>query len=293
MNRMRSWLFVPGDSERKLARIATTSADAVVLDLEDAIAPAGKAVARASVAKFIAAAHSRPGPSLWVRVNPPASGLFEADLAAVVPSAPTGIVLPKADGVADVARLDRSLAELERAAGLPHGAIRVLAIATETALGVANLAGYVDHPTRLLALAWGAEDLAAELGASGNRDGDGRFRPLFAHVRANFRLAAAAAGLPAIDTIYADYRDAKGLAEYARGARADGFAGMLAIHPAQVDTINSAFTPDGDEIAAARRVIAAFADGAGVATLDGRMLDRPHLAQARHVLALADEQEQD
>lgn len=283
----RSWLFVPGDSERKLAKIDGCGADVVVLDLEDAVAPEQKTTGRDLVVKFLGKPRTTDGPCLWVRINPLSSGLADADLEAIVPVGPDGIMLPKVDGAQDVTRLDRKLSALEQSSGREPGEIRVVVTATETALGVASLAGYVDHPPRLIALTWGAEDLAAELGATGNRDADGHFRPLFQHVRAQFRLAAAAAGMPAIDTIYANYRDTAGLAAYVQGARADGFVGMLAIHPAQVAVINDAFMPSADEIAAARQVVAAFEAGTGVAAIDGRMLDRPHLEQARRTLELA------
>jgi len=285
--KMRSWLFVPGDDEHKLAKIVDCGADVVVLDLEDAVAPDNKIAARELVADFLHKTRSHGSPSLWVRVNPLSSDFVDGDLEAVIPAGPDGIVLPKADGVRDVATLDQTLARLEVSSNRATGKIRLVAIATETALGVAGLAGYVDHPPRLMALAWGAEDLAAELGATGNRDAGGNFRPLYQHVRAQLRLAAAAAGLPAIDTIHANYRDTEGLAAYAQAARVDGFAGMLAIHPAQVPVINDAFSPTSDEVAAARRVVAAFETGAGVVAIDGRMLDRPHLAQARRILECA------
>lgn len=285
--KMRSWLFVPGDSERKLAKIPDCGADVVVLDLEDSIAPGNKAAARERVATYLADADRAAVPPLWVRVNPLISDYCDGDLERVASARPDGILLPKADGIIDVNLLDQKLTEIERVTDREPGAIKMIVTATETVLGVENLSGYVDHPERLVALTWGAEDLAAELGADGNRDADGNFRPLFAYVRAQFRLAAAVAGLPAIDTIHANYGDAKGLAEYARIARADGFVGMLAIHPAQVPIINEAFKPTADDVADARRVVAAFENGAGVAALDGRMLDRPHLAQARRVLEIA------
>lgn len=289
--RARSWLFVPGDSERKLAKIDGCGADVAVLDLEDAVAPGRKAQARELVTEVLRKPRGSNRPSLWVRVNPLSSDCIDADLDAVVPADPDGIVLPKPNDVTDVAELDRKLLILERSAGRLPREIPVVAIATETALGVANLAAYIDHPSRLIALAWGAEDLAAELGATGNRDVHGDFRPLFQHVRAQVRLAAAAAGLAALDTIHANYRDETGLAAYANRARADGFAGMLAIHPAQVAVINQAFTPTADEIAAAQRVVAAFEAGTGVVALDGRMLDRPHLAQARRIVEFAGDED--
>ena len=285
--KMRSWLFVPGDSERKLAKIPDSDADIVIIDLEDAVAPANKAAARNRTATFLREADRATLPPLWVRINAYCTNFVETDLDAVVPAAPAGIMLPKPDGVHDVVRLDEALTKLERDHGVENEAIPVCAVITETAAGVAAMSGYTAHPRRLGALSWGAEDLAVDLGATRSRESDGMFVELFRHVRAQFRLAAAAAGLPAIDTVYTDYRDSAGLARYAGQARADGFAGMLAIHPAQIPVINAAFTPSAEEIESARRVIAAVEDGDGVGTLDGRMVDRPHLEQARRVLALA------
>ncbi|MFQ5635604.1 MAG: HpcH/HpaI aldolase/citrate lyase family protein [Gammaproteobacteria bacterium] len=284
----RSWLFVPGDSPSKLSKIPGLGADVVVLDLEDAVAAERKAEARALVA---AALQNRAGsdPALWVRINPLDSGLAEADLDAVVGAQPDGIVLPKADGVDDVRRLDSILSKVEADREPGSGHLRILAIATETASGVANLAGYADHPDRLWGLTWGAEDLADALGAGANRDAQGHLRFMYRMVRAQLRLAAAAAGLPAIDTLYPDFRDEAGLAATAAAARGDGFAGMLAIHPAQVPIINEAFTPTEREVEHAEKIVAAFAaePGTGVTALDGVMLDRPHLEQARRVLRLA------
>ena len=279
--KMRSWLFVPGDSERKLAKIAGCGADIAVIDLEDAVAPASKSAARDRVAEFLRMPRESSGPAVWVRINPLDSEYAPDDLDAIVPAGPDGILLPKPRGVVDIVALDTELRDREGGADIP-----VSATVTETSLSVARLDDYVDHPPRLVAVSWGAEDLATELGASGNRDADGQFRDMFRYVRARFRLAAAAAGLPAIDTLWPNFRDPDGLAAYADAARADGFAGMLAIHPDQVPVINAAFTPTADEISHARRVVAAFAAnaGAGVVGLDDRMLDRPHLLHARRVL---------
>jgi citrate lyase subunit beta/citryl-CoA lyase len=279
--KIRSWLFVPGDSERKLAKIAGCGADIAVIDLEDAVAPAAKSAARDRVAEFLRTPRESSGPAVWVRINPIDGDYAPADLDAIVPAGPDGIMLPKPRGVVDVVALDTELRDREGGNDLP-----VSATVTETSLSVARLDDYVDHPPRLVAMSWGAEDLATELGASGNRDADGQLRDVFRHVRARFRLAAAAAGLPAIDTLWPNFRDHDGLAAYADAARADGFAGMLAIHPDQVPVINAAFTPTVEEISHARRVVAAFAAhaGAGVVGLDDQMLDRPHLLHARRVL---------
>ncbi|MEO8443572.1 MAG: CoA ester lyase [Gammaproteobacteria bacterium] len=283
----RSWLFVPGDSERKIARALVAGADAVILDLEDAVAPERKPGARQLTAAALAA---RPAgsPPLWVRVNPVSSGLMSADLAAVMPGAPDGIVLPKPDSLADVEALDRVLTELEgdRAGRAPTP---VLAIVTETALAVLNLPGYAAPPTRLLGLTWGGEDLSAELGATGNRAPDGEFHFTYRLVRSLCQIAAAACGRPAFETIQPDFRDRAALERQARRAAEEGFSGMLAIHPDQVPVINAAFTPTPEQLAHARRVLAAFdaAPQAGTVQLDGRMLDRPHRAQAERLLERA------
>lgn len=280
----RSWLFVPGDSERKLARVLDAGADVVILDLEDAVVLERKAAARQMTAAFLTA-HGSSGPPLWVRVNPLSSGLMHDDLAAVMPAAPAGIMLPKPDSIADVRELDRALGKLE--AGAPgRAATPIVAIATETALAVATLSGYVRPPERLLALTWGAEDLATDLGARVNRETDGEFRFTYQLVRSLCQIAAAASGRPAIETLSLDFRDEAALARRAARAAEDGFSGMLAIHPAQVPIINAAFTPTAEQLEFARRVLAAFAaaPGAGAVQLEGRMLDRPHQLQAQRLL---------
>lgn len=281
---LRSLLFVPADSEKKLAKIVSSPADAVILDLEDSVIAANRPAARALA---IASLQEQGGPRRFVRVNPLGSEDCSADLDAIVPFAPPVLVVPKAEGPADLARLDGLISERERAAGLPVGGIKLLPVASETPAAVLNLMQYASPPPRLLALTWGAEDLAAELGAASNRDETGAFLFTFRMVRSMALLAAKAAGVAAIETLHADFRDEAGLIRTARAAAREGFTGMLAIHPAQVEPINAAFSPTQDEIAHAKRVIAAFGDGAGVAALDGKMLDMPHLKQARHVLTLA------
>ena len=283
----RSWLFVPGDSERKLAKSLESGADAVIVDLEDAVLPASKAAARRRVADFLAAQRGGTTPSLWVRTNSRASGLLADDLAVVFPAAPAGIVLPKPASVDDVRYLDDLLSVLEREHGVPQGRTRILAIATETAVAVTNLPGYVHAPPRLLALTWGGEDLSAELGANVNREADGTFRFTYQLVRSLCQLAAAAAGVAAIETLAASFRDDAVVTRMARRACEDGFSGMLAIHPAQVPLINAAFAPDAEQLAAASRIVEAFdrQPEAGTVKLDGRMLDRPHLVQAQRLLA--------
>jgi citrate lyase subunit beta/citryl-CoA lyase len=283
----RSWLFVPGDAERKIAKGLASEADALILDLEDAVAPARRPAARELVAACLRA---HPGTRLWVRINSLGSPQALADLAAVMPAAPAGIMLPKADGAADVVRLGHYLSALEVAAGLEEGRTRIAVVATETPASLFALGGYAPPPPRLAALTWGAEDLAAALGAVTNREADGAYAAPFVLARTLCLAAAAAAGVAAIDTVFTDFRDPAGLAAEAAAARRAGFIGKLAIHPDQVGPITAAFTPTAAEIAAARRIVAAFAAAPeqGTVGLDGRMLDRPHLTQAERVLAMAD-----
>jgi citrate lyase subunit beta/citryl-CoA lyase len=281
----RSWLFVPGDSERKLAKGAGSAADALIVDLEDSVAPARLPVARALTAAFVAAQVGPP--EIWVRVNALASGLALADLAAVLPAGPAGIVLPKAESAADVATLSHYLSALEVAAGRPEGGTKIMVVATETPGALFTLGSYAAAGPRLSGLTWGAEDLAAGLGAASNRVAGGGYEFTYQLARSLCLAAAAAAGVAAIDTVFTDFRDSAGLATEASAARSAGFVGKLAIHPDQVEQINRAFTPDAAEIAHAERIVAAFAadPGAGVVALDGRMIDMPHLRQARRILA--------
>jgi citrate lyase subunit beta / citryl-CoA lyase len=283
----RSWLFAPGDSERKMEKAAAGPADVVLLDLEDAVAEARKPAARAQVAAFLASRpQDRPRP--WVRINPLQGPHALADLAAVVRERPGGIMLPKSRARADVELLDHYLCALEVAAGLERGATAVLALVTETAQSMFSTGGYAGAP-RLIAMTWGAEDLADALGASGNTDGDGNYRFTYELARSLCLLGAAAAGVAAIETIHGDFRDEAGLRRRAERVRREGFRGMLAIHPAQVPIINEAFTPSAQEVAAAREIVALFAANPDVGALGhrGAMLDRPHLARAQALLRLA------
>ncbi|HKL61737.1 MAG TPA: CoA ester lyase [Woeseiaceae bacterium] len=284
---MRSYLFVPADSERKLAKADAAGADALILDLEDSVAPSRRETARRLAAEFLAGPRGRA--ERWVRINGLGSGAAGADLPPVVVEGLDGIVVPKAGGAEDVLRLDRWLGSLEAAAGMTPGSVRILPIATETPAAVFRLAEYAQAGPRLAGLSWGAEDLSAAIGAMSARDGHGRWLPTFQTVRSLCVLAAAAAGVPAVDTVYTDFRDLDGLRARAGAARRDGFLGMLAIHPAQVTVVNETFTPTDAEVADARRIVDAFAAApdAGVLDLDGRMVDRPHLLQARRVLSLA------
>lgn len=281
----RSYLFVPGDSDRKLEKSAGSGADALILDLEDSVAAAARPDARALCRAFLARQQRA-----WVRINPLSSDDAAADLEAVIPLAPLGIVLPKAAGSADVARLAGLLDELEASNGLEPGSTAILPIATETPRAVFALGEYAGSSARLAALTWGAEDLAAAVGASANRSPEGAWLGPYEIVRSLCLFAAHAAQVPAIDTVFTDFRDTEGLAAYAAAARRDGFSGMLAIHPAQVDIINRAFEPTAAEVERAQRIVELFADHPGVGTLgmDGEMIDRPHLLQAQRILRLAE-----
>jgi citrate lyase subunit beta / citryl-CoA lyase len=277
--RLRSLLFVPGDRPDRMEKALAAGADALILDLEDAVASANKPVARHEVAHFL---NSHNEAKLWVRVNPLGTPECDKDLAAVLPSHPNGIVLPKAEGGASIAELARRMTERGNAAA------QILAIATETPAAIFGLGTY-GGAKRLAGLTWGAEDLPAAIGAATSREEDGSYTPPYEIARALCLFGAAAAGVAAIETVYPAYKDLDGLAAYAARARRDGFTGMMAIHPAQIPVINLAFTPSEAEIAHARAVVAAFAASpeAGALSLDGRMIDRPHLVQARRILALA------
>jgi citrate lyase subunit beta/citryl-CoA lyase len=288
---LRSWLFIPGDSEKKLGKVDACGADAVILDLEDAVAAANKAQARDMVAAFV---EERPqgqrNSQLWVRINPLDSGMALDDLVAVVGAAPDGILLPKCAGPGDVAILSHYLDALEAQAGGVTGSVKIVPVATETAAAPFTLGGYAAAKLeRLLGLTWGAEDLSAALGASTNLGSDGEWALTYRLVRSLTLLGAKAAGVQAIDTLHVDFRDEQGLRTRSRAARAEGFTGRLAIHPAQVAAINDSFLPSADEVASAERIIAAFAAAPGLGTvgLEGRMLDLPHLKQAQATLALA------
>lgn len=283
----RSWLFAPGDSERKMAKAAASDADIVLIDLEDAVAPSEKARARDLVRAFLAV---RDGgcDRLWVRINPIDGPDALADLAAAMPGRPGGIMLPKARGREDVERLDHYLSAFEAAHGIAEGATRVIALVTETAQAMFTTGGYAGTP-RLVAMTWGAEDLADAVGASANREADGRYGFTYELARSLCLLGAAAAGVAAIETIHGDFRDIDGLRARAARVRRDGFRGMLAIHPDQVAVINEAFTPAADEVAEAEAIVALFAahPGAGTIGHQGAMLDRPHLSRAQALLRLA------
>lgn len=286
----RSWLFVPGDSDRKLAKAHGTGAHALIIDLEDAVAADRKPVGRALAGEWLREQKNHPANSqIWVRINAVDTGLWRDDLAAVVGPALNGVMVPKAAGPEHIALISTELDTLEHARGLIPGHTRIVALVSETARAAATIPAYVHTPlARLAGLTWGAEDLGAELGVARKRDARGRWTDTFRLVRAQTLLVAHAVGAWAIDTLHADFRDEAGLGLVAAEAAADGFAGMLAIHPAQVPIINRAFAPDAAALAAARAIVAAFAanPGAGTLQIDGSMIDQPHLRAARALLGL-------
>jgi citrate lyase subunit beta/citryl-CoA lyase len=277
--KLRSLLFVPGDRPDRMEKALRAGADALILDLEDSVAPAAKAEARRAVADFLNANSNCP---LWVRINPLDGPEADRDLAAILSSHPDGIVLPKAEGGASVTELARRLTERGNVGS------QIIAIATETPAAIFQLGSY-GGVKRLAGLTWGAEDLPAAVGAATSREPDGRYTPPYELARSLCLFGAAAAGVAPIETVYPAHRDLEGLAGYAARARRDGFTGMMAIHPDQVAVINAAFTPTEAELAHARAVVAAFeaSPGAGALSLDGRMIDRPHLVQAQRTLAAA------
>jgi len=291
MRNVRSFLFIPGDSDKKLGKADGSGADALILDLEDAVAPSNKPLARQLVPAFL---KDRPAPQrksqLWVRINPLDSGLALTDLAAIVAAHPDGLMLPKANGPEDVLKLSHYLDALEAQAGLPPQSIKILPVATETAIAPFRLGDYATAGlSRLLGITWGAEDLSAAIGASTNVDASGQWALTYQMVRSLCLLAARAAGVQAIDTLFVNFKDEAGLRAASRASRAEGFTGRIAIHPAQVAAINESYMPSPEEIAHAKRVVAAFdaTPGAGTVGLDGNMIDIPHLKQAQGVLAQA------
>ncbi len=288
---MRSWLFVPGDSEAKLDKVVGYGSDVVIVDLEDAVAPAEKPRARLLARRFLETHGQRllagERMALWVRINPLDGPLWREDLAAVMPGRPEGIMVPKAAGPEQLQALAAELYELEPRAGIAPGTTRILPLVSETPAAALGIASYVGASLpRLAGLTWGAEDLSAAIGASRKRDAAGQWTDTFRAVRAQVLLTAHARGVLAVDTLHADFRDTAGLERIAADSYADGFTGMLAIHPAQVAPINAAFTPGEAEIATARAIVDVFAanPGAGALSLDGKMIDQPHLDQARKLL---------
>ena len=287
---MRSLLFVPGDSPKKLDKGMASGADALIVDLEDSISPANKEDARKTALAFLKSARAaKDRPRLLVRVNAIDTGLIDGDLDAVMAAAPDAIMLPKAEGGASVIHLDAKLAVREAENGLPENATGIVAIATETATAMFLVGTFRNASTRLKGLTWGAEDLSADLGAQANRDKDGNFLDPYRLARSLCLAGAASASVQPIDTVYVDFRNDAGLRRETEEARRDGFTAKMAIHPAQVEVINNVFTPTAEAIAHARRVVDAFAatPGGGVVGIDGVMYDRPHLLRAQTMLARA------
>ena len=280
----RSWLFVPGDAPTKIAKAAASGADALILDLEDSVALSRKKEARGIAATALRQRLS--GTQYWVRINPLSSGMTLTDLAAVIPANPDGIVLPKSESGTDIVTLSHYLDAFEASASLAPGRIRILPIATETPGSVFNLGTYNLANPRLVGLTWGAEDLSAAVGATANRNENKSLSDLCRFARALCIAGAAAADVPAIETVYPDFHDSAGLHTYVAQSRRDGFTGMLAIHPNQVAIINEVMSPSAAELAHARRIIAAFEANpdVGVIAIDGKMIDLPHLKQARRIL---------
>jgi citrate lyase subunit beta/citryl-CoA lyase len=271
----RSWLFVPADSENKIARALASDADAVIFDLEDSVAPAQKATARE---KLKGLPKRSGGPHWWVRINPLGSEYLKADLGLFASADFEGVVLPKAEGGADIAQL------AHRTGNLP-----VHAIVTETPASLFGTLSYRDPKSSLAAMSWGAEDLSAALGASSKYDASGELSFTYKLARSLCLVAAVAAGVQPVDGVFADFKDGKGLRAEAEAARREGFTGKLAIHPDQVAIINAAFSPSKAELAHAEAIVAAFEaePNAGVLSVGGRMVDRPHLLQAQRILARA------
>ena len=289
MHMLRSLLFVPGDSEKKLAKSTSTAADALILDLEDSVAPERTAVARVMVAEFLQAHSDRSQQQLWVRINPLQTPEALVDLVAVMSARPDGIMLPKPLNGLHAQQLDHYLSALETREGLALGSTRIIPVATEVPGALFDLQSYAGASPRLQGLTWGAEDLATAVGASSNRDASGEFTFTYKLARSLCLLASAHAQIQAIDTLSVDFKDMQALALDVQQARREGFSGKLAIHPDQVEVINQGFTPSAHDISHAQRIVDAFAQahGAGAVQLDGKMVDKPHLTQALRLLNLS------
>ena len=284
---LRSLLFVPGNSERKPSKSLVSGADAIIVDLEDSVMPNAKETARGLAAEFLE--NTNCGAEIWIRVNPLDTDIAISDINAVVKYAPAGIMLPKPDSAKDVRRLAKMIRTQEKEHKLPIGGIDVLPIATETAAAAQSLHTYQKKPiARLRGLTWGAEDLSTALGALTNVDHDGELSFVYKMVRARALIAARAAGVQPIEGVYTDFRNPEGLRKFASSAFRDGFSGMMAIHPAQVSVINECFTPSDQQVAMAQAIILAFDKnpGVGVVSVDGKMVDIPHLKQALNTVAL-------
>lgn len=284
---MRSMLFVPGDRPERFQKAVASGADAVILDLEDAVALESRPQARAAIAAWLATGER--GVPTWVRINSVQSNAALADLAAVAPAKPDGIVLPKARNGDDVTRVDHWLQAFEAAQGLAPDSIRLIPMITETAQAMLSLATFLRAPSRVTGMTWGAEDLATELGAATNREESGEYAIPYQLASAGCLYAAAAAGVAAIDTVDTEIKNLAAVEARARASRRAGYSGKLAIHPAQIAALHAAFTPSAAEIDHAQRVLAAFAaaPASGALMLDGKLIDRPHVLQAERILAAA------
>jgi len=280
----RSFLFVPADSERKMRKAGSVGADALILDLEDSVAADARPDARLMAREYLEGKDN-----VWVRINPIDTDDAKADLAGVMPSAPAGIVLPKPRSALAAIELDEILSGLEASHGIDPGSTRILPLCTEHPEALFTLNSYIGATPRLAGLSWGAEDLSTALGAMTNRDEDGNWLPTYEMARSLCLLAAAASEVAAFDTVFTDFKNSEGLRRYASNARRDGFSGMLAIHPAQVDLINAAFVPTAEEIQQAARIVELFESNPEMGTIgmDGKMVDRPHYVQALRLLELA------
>ena len=284
---MRSLLFVPADGGSKLDKAFGSGADAIILDLEDSIAPERKEAAREACLEYLNAVRDRAGrPRLLVRINGLETGLTDADLAAIVPGRPDAILFPKAEGGASVVHVDAKLTAQEAITGVPEGATKILAQSVESARGLFLAGTFRDASPRLIGMTWGPEDLSSEVGAESNREADGNLTEPYRLARSMCLFGAAAAKMPAIETIHVDFRNLDALRRDTELARRDGFTGRLAIHPAQVPVINEVFTPSAEQIEKAKAIVAAFAakPGAGTVGIGGKMYDRPHLVRAQRLL---------
>ncbi|MBW8637056.1 CoA ester lyase [Hoeflea sp. WL0058] len=288
---MRSYLFVPADSERKLEKSLQSSADCLLIDLEDSVSIARKETARTLAAAFVEEQHrTKDRSAIVIRINSLTSAMADDDLAALVPVRPDGVLLPKSEHGVDVQKLSAMIAVHEARSGIEHGNTDIHALITETATGLLNAATYGGASDRLKSVSWGAEDLSADLGVETNRDDKGHYTDVFRLARTSTLLAAASAGVMAVDTVYVDFRNEAGLETECREAVRDGFSGKMAIHPNQVEIINRVFTPSPEAIEKALRIVSLFEQSgpdAGVLSLDGKMIDRPHLRQAERLLSRA------
>lgn len=287
--KLRSMLFVPADSEKKLQKSVDSAADALIFDLEDSVAASRKPIARDMCAAHLKAMDGKRNWQAYVRINPLKTPESLHDLAAVIDKGIDGIMLPKVDSVQDIAIVSAQLDALEVRAGLQRGATRIVVVATETAQAMLNMAGYSKKLPRLAGLTWGAEDLSTDIGAMSNREADGSLSHVFLMARSMCLLASSAAQVAPIDTLYANFKDAEGLAADCMDSRRRGFSGRIAIHPDQVETINRCYTPSEVDLAIARAVVAAFEADPDIGTIgiEGRMYDRPHLLQAYRTLGVA------